>query len=129
MKSKITTAIIVILCIFIVINVFVFFDRASYFFSEDEIYSGDLLYDIDHGYYTNLMEDLNKVTPEQIAADITLTECYHVAEYFYNASMYKTYKDIDTDKAQTFKDVLNYHQENMGLLSYAAEDINTVLGI
>ncbi len=75
------------------------------------------------------MEDLGDFTPEEIAEDITLTECYHVSEYFKNASLYKAYKDIDTQKAQNYYDQLDFHRENAGLFSYATDDIDAVLEI
>ena len=82
------------------------------------------------GRYADSIRDRYENQYNDVKETAELTQCYAVSEYFEAASLYKAAVVTGkTDKAQEYLAVMEEALEEMGDVSYLAEDINQKLGI
>ena len=99
--------------------------RTNYHPEEDSF-----LYSLQQQEYAYMVEMMYRNQSAGVKTNSTYEECYAVATYYEAATYYKAYKaDGNETLAQEKKEIMQEQILRMGDLSYAAEDINMILGI
>lgn len=128
-KGKVMNIAIILLSIIVVMLCITFiqsYKRQNYrYYSTEDSY----LYYIGEKKYYELARQIGRVNLPDKPSD-TLLECIAVVNYYKDASIYKMYKEIGSiEKAQKHYSQMEENLEQMGELSYVAEEINEELGI
>lgn len=88
------------------------------------------LYSLQQKEYAAMVEMMYRNQAMDVKSNATFEECYAVAKYYEAATYYKAYKfDGNQELAMKKKAIMDEQILQMGELSYAAEDIDTLLGI
>ena len=99
--------------------------HTNYYPEEDSF-----LYSLQQQEYAYMVEMMYRNQAANVKTNTTYEECYAVAKYYEAATYYKAYKlDGNQELAEDKKEMMDEQLLRMGELSYAAEDINTILGI
>ena len=99
--------------------------HTNYYPEEDSF-----LYSLQQQDYAYMVEMMYRNQAANVKTNTTYEECYAVAKYYEAATYYKAYElDGNRELAENKKEIMNEQLLRMGELSYAAEDINTILGI
>ena len=121
------TVIIGVLCVILVILLFIFI-RTWKEESEPWIVRTDTLYSyVDNGDYPRLYQACCNNRAQNVKEDSNLKELYAVADYYHNAFYYYGLQEVPGTDLSLYQKNMEQAAALAGDLSYAIEDIDTLL--
>ena len=89
-----------------------------------------MLYALEDGRYGDLVEDYHRNMVSDIKSTETMEECYAIARYYEAAIDYKlAVQENDKELLEKSTAAMESAAKDMGALSYAEKEINSLLGI
>ena len=125
----VTTIIIVVLAFFTVLFtgmglVEMIDGMRSYTVSEDS-----MIYALQDGRYGDLVSDYHRNMAAEAKSTETMEECYAIARYYEAGIDYKlAVQENDSELSENSEKIMKEAAAQMGSLSYAEKEINTLLG-
>ena len=129
-KDLIVNTILVLLSITLVIAFLTLCSELRYIDRHYEREANSFWWEYDSGRYADSIRSRYENIYNGVKETAELKQCYAVSEYFEAASLYKAAAFTgNTGKAQEYLEKMAKAYEEMGDVSYLADDIDTRLGI
>ena len=128
--KTVTNLIIIVLAFFIILftgmGIFEMLNGMRIYTSSED----SMLYALEDGRYGDLVEDYHRNMVSDIKSTETMEECYAIARYYEAAIDYKlAVQENDKELLEKSTAAMESAAKDMGALSYAEKEINSLLGI
>jgi hypothetical protein len=129
-KEKVLNLILAALCLVMLLSLIALVTGLHSYNTNYYPRTESFLYNLQDGDYVHMVTMMHQSEAAGVKADADRQECYAVARYYEAATYYKAYLQAgDSEQAAQKRTIMEAQKSLMGELSYAAEEIDQVLGL